>query len=141
MPRLELGSSSLIIDSKKISPNKMDEISEALSDVKLKNSIFYKYPLEESETLEQWHERVTPLMKEEAAKRDDEDGGEYLKRVLYKQESKKQVLFDTLQALAKIFNQSDKVTMEAFNNTSYMDMKKFVVDVLKACDLPTVDFE
>ena len=140
MPRLELGQSALIIDPKKISPNKMDEISEALGEVKLKNSIFHKYPLEDQETLEQWQERVSPLMQEEIKKREDESGSEYLKRV-FKQDNKKQVLFDTLSALAKIFNQSDKVSQEAFNNASYVEMKKFVVDTLKACDIPTTDFE
>jgi hypothetical protein len=139
--RLELPPGHVVINTDKITPNKMEKLSEVLGEIRLKHSPFSKYPMEDDETYDQWAERVNPKLIEANKKKEGEKTEDYLKR-LYKVElDKKEIVFDTLLALACVFDQGKAVTEEAFGNGSYTQMKGFVRDVLKSCDFDVKDYE
>lgn len=138
--KLDLPPGSLVVDTNKITPTAMEALADALGEVKQKHSIFAKYPLEDDETLEQWQERVLPDLTNETKKKDGEKAEDYLKRVFKTELDKKDLIFDTLSAFAGVFG-GKEVTKESFNKASYVSMKAFIKDVLKACDFPTSDYE
>jgi hypothetical protein len=139
--RLELPPGNLVINTDKITPNKMEKLSEVLGEVRLKHSPFTKYPMEDDETFEQWQERVNPKLIEMNKKKEGEKAAEYLARIYKVDLDKKELVFDTLSALAETFDQGAKVTKETFGNGSYVQMKGFVKDVLKSCDFDARDYE
>src|SRR5665213_671634 len=96
--RLELPPSNLTINTDKITPNKMEKLSEVLAEVRLKHSPFTKYPMEDDETFEQWQERINPKLLELNKKKDGEKADEYLHRIFKIELDKKEIVFDTLCA-------------------------------------------
>jgi hypothetical protein len=143
MPNLKLSlpPKEFIVNTDSITLAKIDEISEALGEVSKANSIFGKYPMFEEESLEEWQTRVMPILGEETKKKDGETNEEYLLRVHTVKPEKGKLLFDTLQALSKVFGQKESVTKETVEKGSYSQMKRFVRDILKECDFETKDFE
>ena len=139
--KLELPPGFIVIDVDKIEPDQMDEISDMLGEVKFQNSVYHEFPMLDGESDEEWQERITPLWLESKSKKKDESIEEYLRRSFKTSNAKKKILFDTLKGLAGVFGQADKVTEKAFGQSSYVMCKRFVIDVLKAIDFPTSDFE
>jgi hypothetical protein len=137
--RLDLAPGVLIVNPEKITPTQMDELTDLLAEVSLKSTIFGKYPLQDNESLEEWRERVEKEIPEKNKKKEDETASEYMKRVFKPQQDKKQMVFDTLEAMAKVFGGS--VSHEGFMKQPYGDSKSFVVKVLKAIDFPTGEYE
>ena len=139
--KLELPPKFLLIDTDSITPAKIDEIAAELGQVNKDHSIFGKYPMEEFETIEQWQERVMPLLAEETKRKDDESNEVWLLRAHTVKPDKLKLVKDTLAALAKVFGQAGVVNDESFNRCGYPIIKKFIRDVLKECDFDTKDFE
>jgi hypothetical protein len=135
---------NLAIDTNRISILKRDELASRLSDLKVKNSLFNDYPLEEGESLEDWQTRIAPELVAKDARKDGEGSDAYVKRVILDKDSSKftkGLVFDTLQLLGELFDNKDKVTQDAFNNTSYVASKAYIKDILDPLDIDTKSFE
>ena len=137
----EIGQSRIIVHLDKVTPAKIDQLANKLGEVKQKNSIFGKYPLEDGETLEKWQERVLPLLGEETKKKEDEDVDTYMTRIFKPENDKKQLVLGVLSAIGETFDQPGKVTKEVEDQFPYISTKMKIVSLLKACDLPTMDLE
>jgi hypothetical protein len=138
---LNLGQSRLIIDPNIITPEKIDILSDNLGKVKLKHSIFTKYPLLDDENTEQWQERVLPLMGEETKKKEGESAEDYLSRVFKPDQEKRAIMYDTCIAVADSFERGGAVSPEVLKKVVYGEIKAFLVGVLKHCDLGYSEFE
>lgn len=137
--RLDIPPGVVLINTDKITPNQMDQLSDLLAEVARKHSIFGKYPLAEGETLDEWKERVEKEIPEKNRKKDDEKSDEYMKRIFKPQQDKKLMVFDTLEAMSTVFG--GNVSYEGFRSASYGVTKTFVLNVLKAMDFPVGDYE
>lgn len=137
--RLDLNPGVVVVNTDKITPDQMDDLSDQLAEVSRKHSIFGKYPMEEGETIEAWKERVEKEIPEKNRRKDEESVDEYMKRIFKPQQDKKLMLFDTLSAISHTFGGS--VSYEGFRKAPYGDSKNFVLKVLKGMDFPVVEYE
>lgn len=139
--RLDLPPVVLLVDTDKITPDQMDEIADALAEVSYKNSIFAKYPMEKGETEEEWSARVSPLISEDRSRKEKESMEAYLKRIFKDNNgNKSKLIFDTLVALAKIFNQP-AVVKENYGKGSITQIKGFIREILTTCSFSVKDYE
>ena len=131
----------LIIDPNVITPRRVDILAENLAKVNLKHSLFTKYPMLEDETNDQWNERVLPLMMEANKKKEDEDNDKYLLRIFKPNMERKEVMFDTICAIADSFDKAGAVTKDNYMDIPTHELKSFTFGILKHCDLDASGLE
>jgi len=139
---LDLPPNRLVIMHKDLIFDKIEALIEAYAEVKKKGSLFEEYPLLDGEDVEQWMERVAPIWAESNKKVEGESQDAYLKRIYKMKADKPKRVKETIKAIAKVFDQAEKITSDdAFDKTSYFDCKNFVLKVFNALDLSVADFE
>lgn len=136
-----LGPNRLVVEMKHLVFKNINKLAHGYADVKLKHSVFNQYPLLEDETIEQWTERVLPLLAQENAKKDEESASDYMGRIYKLKMDKNELIKDTIKLVADICGQADKVSDEVIDETPYPLLKAFLLDVFEASDLSVKDFE
>lgn len=131
-----LGTERLVVNTDKITYPKVIELSDELSQLKKKYSLFSEYPMEEGETVDSWYERVAPLLDEKNKKKTKESAEDYINRIFKADLQKQELVIDGLRAIAKVFdNQDSKLTEEAIAVLPYVKAKNFIKQILEICDL------
>ncbi len=136
------GENSFSLNTERLTPDSIDILAEKLTDLKLKHSVFGKYPIWKDETVDDWSKRIQPTLQEDNKRKEEEGAEEYLKRSLFAVDNKDKMnfVFDTLNALAETFGQPE-ITRDIFRKTSYTEVKGFITAILSVADISTKDFE
>ena len=131
----------IVVNLNHLTFSAMEKLAEGYAAIKQKHSLFHKYPMQEDEAVDVWAERILPLMEEENKKGEKESTEAYITRVYALKLDKQVLLKDTVGLIAETFGQGGNVDDLGFNNASYPSVKAFVMDVFRALDLSTRDFE
>lgn len=132
---LNLGKNRLVVDPDKITLKKIKELAKAVTEIKIKNGIFGKYPMKVGETPEEYQKRVNEEIKDKPiGMLKDETSEDYVRRI-HNPMDNHSTIFELLSAIAAVFEQEKKVSEDAYDETPYIKAKDFVVAVLDYCDL------
>jgi len=138
---VSLGINRLVVYEKDIIFKNIRLLAQGYAEVKEKHSLLTRYPMLEDETNEEWTNRILPLLADENARLPGEDAKQYAARLYSQKLEKQELTFEILEVIAKIVNQSEKVTREAFEEASYTACKSFIYAVYSAADLNVEDFK
>ena len=141
LAEVALGERRVVVDTKDLIWSKMELLAEEYASVKKQHSLFAQFPINDDETVEEWSERVSPLLLEENKKKDGEDSETYMKRVYSLKLDKQKLVKDTVAMIATVFGQGEKICSGSFDRSSYPECKSFIIAVFEAVDLSTRDFE
>lgn len=132
---LQVGKGRLVVDPDKITLKKIKDLAKAVTEIKIKNSIFARYPMKDNESPADYQKRVNQEIADNPIdKKEDETSEQYVHRI-HNSMSSHSVLFEVLQAIAETFGQGDKLSEDAYDETPYLKVKDFVTSVLDYCDL------
>ena len=127
------------VDLELLTCESRDSLEDKVIEVRKRQSIYFKYPLEENETNEKWSERVSKIVEEEYARQDGESVDSHLKRMFNSQDSR-HVVRDILNAVSETFC-AKTFTDEQLKKTNPIKLKRFLYDVLTQCDIPAGDLK
>lgn len=136
-----LGEKRLVVEMKHLVFDNIDKLAHGYADIKLKHSVFNQHPLLEEETVEQWTERVLPLLAEENARKEEESAKDYMSRIYKLKMEKNALIKDAVKLVAEVCGQAEKASDDAIQVTPYPLLKKFLLEVFEAADLSIKDFE
>lgn len=140
--QVTIGDQRLVVNPDNITLRKVKELADALVELKRKHSLLTKFPLNDKESLEEWSERIAPLLVEENKRKKNEKSDEYINRLYKTDLDKQELVLDTLKLIAKSFdNQESKITPENSDQISYVSAKRFIKDLFTLCDLDASAFE
>lgn len=140
-PRLEfvIADQRVIVDFENLTNEMRDDLEDKVIEIRKKQSIYYKYPFDEGETNEKWSERVSKLVEEEYARKEDESVEEHLKRMFNSQDNRNTVK-DMLNAVTQTF-QNRTFSDEQLKKVNPIKLKRFLFDVLTLCDIAAGDLK
>lgn len=136
-----LGPNRLVVEMKHLTWDNIEKLAEGYSKVKLQESIFGLYPMNDDETYEQWSERVAPQIDLEGQQKEGESYKDFVVRVFDLKLMKKNTVFETLKIVASLTGQEGKVSEEAFRASAYPECKEFLSTIFNKCDIPVKDFD
>lgn len=117
----------------------VEDLREAVADIRRKHSIFAKYPMEEGESREKWKERVEPIIEADLTRKEGEGLQDHLKRIFEIKSDSHEMAPEILNAICEVFGLRE-VKEEDFKQSNYIDVKAFIYDVLSLGDIPCDDF-
>jgi hypothetical protein len=135
----DLGSVNLAVDVAKCTFTRVVELNERIAEIRREESIFSKYPMEEGEKREDWRTRCEPLIEEEMTRRPGESTQEHLKRIIELKADTHQLAPKMIKAICETF-QLRPPTDDEMRDASWLGVKKFIYEVLTACDIPADDY-
>lgn len=136
---LEVGEVRVGVDTANYTLDKVEELREKVSEIRINNSPFSKYPMEEGETREKWSERVSPIVQEEEARKEGESSEDHLKRIFTAKNDAQTVAFEIFKAVTDVFNLRT-FSKEEFKKVNWIKLKKFLYDVLDTADIPASEY-
>lgn len=137
--KINFGPNQFVVDPNTYSYDRVAELAEKVADIRRKNSLFAKYPLEEGESREKWRERIEPLMEKDMLRQEGESADDHLKRLFEAKVDTHEIAFEVVGAIADTF-QLRAPTKEDFRAANWLKTRKFIYDVLNIGDIPCDDF-
>ena len=132
---IQLGATRLLVDSAQMSYEKVCLLAEKVAEVRAKNSLFEKYPLEEDESKEDWAKRIEPLMQAELTRKVGETHEDHVKRIYGASVDGHKIAFGIMNAIGEVLcNKS--VSPEDFRQCNWVAAQQFIYDV---CSLGMID--
>lgn len=136
---IQLGDCRLVADTANYTYDKVCELAERVAEIRSKNSLFAKYPLEENENKEDWAKRIEPKMQEELLRREGEKEEDHLKRIYGAKVDAHATAYGIMNAIAEVLC-SKNVTLEDFKRCNWLSAQQFIYDVLSMGMIPCDDF-
>lgn len=137
--RVNVGQRQLVVNCADYTYERAVELADKVAEVRRKNSLFSKYPMEEGETREKWRERIEPLLENDIVRKDGESETEHLGRLFESRVDSHDAAFDIVNAIATSFGNAP-FSKEDFKKTNWIDIRGFIYDVLNLGDIPCDDF-
>lgn len=135
--RLELvvAGERVLVDLEKCTQQQVDDLYDKVVDIRSKHSVYAKYPFEANETREQWAERVSKESQSDIVRRDDESNEDHLKRLFDAKSEVSLIIPEIFNAICETFD-AKSVDKDKLKTVNWLKLKRFVADVLTACDVP-----
>lgn len=137
--RLNMLDKPITVDLDQYTADRVDQLTEKVAAIRIKYSIYAKYPQEAGETREAWAERVSKLAQDEYMRKDDETVQDHLKRMFDPKTDTHKMAFEITNAICEVFGQ-DVVSEARYKSASWLALKNFIYDVLSLGDIPCSDF-
>lgn len=137
--RLALADRNIIVDLDQYTADKAFDLFDKVAQIRIKTSPFTKYPKEEGESTEQWRERVSKEAEKDAVRREGEEVEVHLKRIFDAKHEMYNLAFEILNAICETFGASP-LTESQFKSVNWLNVKKFIYDVLSTGDISCSDF-
>ncbi len=118
---------------------KVDQLREKVAEIRRKRSVYYKWPMLESETSEKWRERVAPMMDADTTRKEGESVDEHMKRLFELKSETHEMAPEVLNAISEIFS-CKAPSEEDLKKSNWLETKAFIYDVLNLGDIPCDDF-
>lgn len=137
---LTLGDKRLVVDTLKITTRKVISLTDGILDIRKKYLMASKFPplvddKGEQESMDAWQDRVREILISEGKKQDAESIEDYITRKNRPSTERIDQVKDFVELIAKLVDQSDKVTEDSLLDASYPAMKDFVKKVLDTVDM------
>lgn len=137
--RINFGERQFVVNCNDYTYDRVEQLSEKVSEVRQKHSLFSKYPLEEGETKEKWRERVEPLMEKDAVRKDGETPEDHLKRLFQVKPEAHEIAYEVVGVIAEVFNLNHPNELD-FKKANWLEVRGFIYDVLNLGDVECSDF-
>lgn len=139
---LPLGEARIVVMKEDLVVELMEALAYDWEDLKYKSSPFFKYPLNENETNQEWYDRVLPQILEEGNRQEGESVEDYMKRTFSLRKDRASTLKDVVTAIAKATAQESKVeNPDVFKKMNLVDAREFCVKVFDALGLSIKELE
>ena len=139
-PKLEFSISGqrIIVDMEVALRRQVNELFDKVADIRAKHSVYGKYPFETNETREQWAERISKESQDELTRTEDESAGDHLKRLFESKSEVSLMVPEVFNAICETFGYKT-FTDKDFDEVKWQKVKRFLADVLTACNVPGAD--
>lgn len=137
--RINFGSRQFIVDCNSLTYEKAIDLGQRVSEIRMKNSLLKRYPMEEGEDRTKWLERIEPETAKERQRRPGESTEDHLKRLFTSRMETFDAAHEIINAIAEIFG-LPPVAQDDVKNCSWILLKAFIYDVLNLSDIDADEF-
>lgn len=137
--QIQLGDTRLMVDTANYSYEKVCLLNERVAEIRSKNSLFAKYPLEPEESKEDWAKRIEPEMQKELLRGAEESVEDHLKRIHGAKQDSHKMSFEIMNAIADTLC-NKTISEDDFKRSNWLQIQQFVYDVLSIGRIPCEDF-
>ncbi len=136
--KMIFGQQQFVVDPNSYTYDKVEQLTEKITDIRRAHSLFSKYPLNEGESREKWRERIEPLMEKELVRKEGEAAEDHLKRLFDTKVDAREMTFEIVEAIGETFKLA-KPAKEDLRACNYLKLRTFIYNVLNLADIPNID--